>query len=244
MVALVGFPGAAVARSTIAPADSAVTFSRSDLWLGAAVTAGVVAISQSDHALSGQVKDSGGETGNRIAQFTTPFGTPQVIAPMILLGIVAGPVLGRPAVTRASLRIGAGVCVSALACEALKVSFGRTRPFQTPGDPDEFHPFSGFDSFPSGHTTVAFAAAAGLVRETHSRWIPFVAYPLAGLVGWSRVHDGWHWPSDVVAGAALGVWSAEKTEDYLRRRDAFGGRLSAWLMPSKRGETLAVAYRF
>ncbi|HTO92535.1 MAG TPA: phosphatase PAP2 family protein [Candidatus Sulfotelmatobacter sp.] len=226
------------------PADSTPTFSRSDMWLGAVVAAGVLAIGQSDHWMAGQLKGAGGDPAEKISDLATPFGTATVLAPLLLAGLAAGPVLGQPGVTRASIRIGAGICASAVACEALKVSFGRTRPFQTPGDPDEFHPFSGFDSFPSGHTTVAFAAAAGLTRETHARWVPWVAYPLAGLVGWSRVHDGWHWPSDVVAGAALGVWSAEKTEDYLRRRDALGGRFSAWLMPERRGETVAVAWAF
>ncbi len=43
-----------------------------------------------------------------------------------------------------------------------------------------------------------------------------MAYPLAGLVGWSRLHDRKHWPSDVLAGAAIGFGIAWKMEDALR----------------------------
>jgi membrane-associated phospholipid phosphatase len=41
---------------------------------------------------------------------------------------------------------------------------------------------------------------------------------MAGLVGWSRLRDGEHWSSDVVAGAALGFWTARKAVDFARRR--------------------------
>ena len=53
-------------------------------------------------------------------------------------------------------------------------------------------------------------------RETTRGWVPWVAYPIASLVGWSRVQDDEHWASDVVAGAALGLWTARKTEEALR----------------------------
>ncbi len=60
-------------------------------------------------------------------------------------------------------------------------------------------------SFPSGHTATAFAFATGASAE-----LPVLApilVPLAGTVGYSRVHTGVHYPSDVAAGAAIGVGS-------------------------------------
>ncbi len=63
-------------------------------------------------------------------------------------------------------------------------------------------------SFPSGHTTLAFAVAFNAIltlrsyrRLTH--WPLFVAW--AGLVGVSRMYRGVHWPSDVLGGACLGT---------------------------------------
>jgi diacylglycerol kinase family enzyme/membrane-associated phospholipid phosphatase len=58
-------------------------------------------------------------------------------------------------------------------------------------------------SFPSRHTTSAFAFAAGASFEKPVLAVPLV--PLAAAVGYSRVYTGVHYPSDVIAGAALGA---------------------------------------
>ena len=65
-------------------------------------------------------------------------------------------------------------------------------------------------SFPSMHAAGAFAVAAALagMRTIHSRWIWVIAFTLALAVAWSRVCLGLHLPSDVLAGAAVGVASA------------------------------------
>lgn len=69
------------------------------------------------------------------------------------------------------------------------------------------------ESFPSGHATMAFAAARSIDKEFRSEsiWIPIAGYAAATAVGVERVaRDRHHW-YDVVAGAALGVGSAELT---------------------------------
>ena len=61
-------------------------------------------------------------------------------------------------------------------------------------------------SFPSGHTIAAFSVATVVARSygTHHRWIPYVAYGSAALVGFSRVSLSSHFVSDVFMGGALG----------------------------------------
>lgn len=61
-------------------------------------------------------------------------------------------------------------------------------------------------SFPSGHAASAFAFATSIAREWPLAGVPIAA--AAGLVAYSRVHAGVHYPSDVVVGAGLGVGAA------------------------------------
>lgn len=106
----------------------------------------------------------------------------------------------------------------------LKLLFHRVRPetfFNTP------LPLS--YSFPSGHAlfSVCFwgvlaALAASRVRRPAARWAIWAgAGIIAGLIGYSRIYLGVHYPSDVIAGyAAAIVWVAAVgyTEHLLRRR--------------------------
>jgi PAP2 superfamily len=63
----------------------------------------------------------------------------------------------------------------------------------------------GIGSFPSGHTIAAFSIATVFAeRYRNHRWVPYVAYGAAALIGFSRVTLSAHFPSDVFLGAALG----------------------------------------
>lgn len=108
--------------------------------------------------------------------------------------------------------------VGAAVMQSVKYVTGRTRPsfydpntIATPTFKGPFHDMRDYtgrrisSSFPSGHTTVAFAAATVFAREYSDRkWVPILAYSAASLVGISRVTENKHWASDVVMGAALG----------------------------------------
>lgn len=60
-------------------------------------------------------------------------------------------------------------------------------------------------SFPSGHSIAAFAIATVIARRyPHRRWVPYVAYGVAGIIGISRISLSAHFTSDVFMGAALG----------------------------------------
>jgi diacylglycerol kinase family enzyme/membrane-associated phospholipid phosphatase len=72
-------------------------------------------------------------------------------------------------------------------------------------------------SFPSGHSASAAAFAAGVALESRG-WGAAVA-PLAAAVAVSRVYTGVHFPSDVVAGAALGVGAAFAVRRLVPVRD-------------------------
>jgi membrane-associated phospholipid phosphatase len=108
----------------------------------------------------------------------------------------------------------------------LKGTMGRARPFVTNDtNPADFRLGGGFanadrQSFPSGHTTTAFAVASSITSETrrlHPNAVKFVApvmYGGATLVGLSRMYHNKHWASDVVLGAGIGTFSGLKVVRY------------------------------
>jgi membrane-associated phospholipid phosphatase len=60
-------------------------------------------------------------------------------------------------------------------------------------------------SFPSGHTTAAFSVATVFaIRYRKHWWVPWIAYGVAGVIGFSRVTLQSHFPADVFLGAAFG----------------------------------------
>lgn len=88
--------------------------------------------------------------------------------------------------------------------EVFKYAVGRERP-STSDDPFVFHPAKGDSSFPSGHTTEAFAAAT-VFSEQYPYWAVIIpSYAAASTVGVSRLRANKHWASDVMAGAILGT---------------------------------------
>jgi membrane-associated phospholipid phosphatase len=89
---------------------------------------------------------------------------------------------------------------------------------------------SGNDSFPSGHTAIAFAAARFYDKRYGSEVSPYL-YAAAGLTALARVKADKHYNKDVLVGAALGYASAE----YFTR-PVSGGALS--LIPARSGLSL------
>lgn len=90
--------------------------------------------------------------------------------------------------------------------DLLKALITRERPSLLPFS----HPQEAwkYNSFPSGHTTSAFAIAATLfllTRATKHAWWGPASLVLAAFVGLSRIYRGVHWPSDVIGGVFCGV---------------------------------------
>jgi len=75
------------------------------------------------------------------------------------------------------------------------------------------------NSFPSGHTTTAFAFAGYVAKEHGWKWgAPAMA--MAGFTGFSRINDNRHYLHDVVAGATIGLAYGWGMSEYLSRKKA------------------------
>ena len=80
----------------------------------------------------------------------------------------------------------------------------RPRPFVTFADLQIIIPTPSEFSFPSGHTSSSFAAAAVFYRHLPKK-IGLPSVILAGLIGFSRLYVGVHYPTDVIAGVLMGI---------------------------------------
>ena len=121
---------------------------------------------------------------------------------------------------------------------------GRERPTEEQGA-YSFHPFEG-RSFPSGHATQAFATASVIAASYDSTWVKAAAYGAAAMTAYSRVRRGKHFPTDVVAGAAIGTLVGRSVVRFNRKLrsgekepEKTGARLT--IVPQAGGGTYGVS---
>lgn len=168
------------------------------------------------------------------ARFISWFGQGGVVlVPSGLLVLAAmGLRLARPAARNrldsliaGSVLVFATVAAAGIADDVLKIVFGRARPFLwLAGNNSGFSFFrygAKVASFPSGHATTSFAAAI-VFGWLFPRW-RFAFAIFACVIAASRVAAGAHYPSDVVAGAALGSLVATGIVRQSRIRGRFDG---------------------
>jgi membrane-associated phospholipid phosphatase len=148
------------------------------------------------------------ERGLLVANAITVIGYGLADAAIAGTILVIGLKAGRPREVVAGKLGLLAVIVGSLSVQILKNLFCRSRPLtETSGQFFVDFPClgkgSGFISFPSGHSVTAFALAFVLSRAYPRYAVLF--YGLAILVALSRVYLARHFPSDVVAGAAIGL---------------------------------------
>ena len=187
-------------------------------WLGREILEGEVLAF--DERLRALVHDLASPRLTALMRAASLYGGPAVLVPAGL--VAAGAFLIR-GWHRGALLVVVTLAGAGLLNGLLKFSFARVRPASFFD-----YPLPGSPSFPSGHALYAVSIFGGLAVLLTARVrnlllqiaIWFVAISLILLVGLSRVYLGVHYPSDVLAGYAIGViWvTAVAFGDRLARR--------------------------
>jgi membrane-associated phospholipid phosphatase len=161
----------------------------------------------------------------RSARVANAAGDPGAVVGSLALYVV-GRLARNPTATTLGLHAGEAIVLGGTSTAVIKLLAGRQRPYVEAGDADDFAPGHGAhgarESFPSGHTTAAFALASAVsaeLRRTHpaaARVATPLLYAGAASVGLARMYDDRHWASDVVLGAGLGTLAGTRVVAFSR----------------------------
>ena len=141
-----------------------------------------------------------------------------IAAPVGLL--TAGIIRHDKQLKKEALYVAGGFIVSSIVTQGMKRIIKRDRPFVT-------YPFivkrdlGGSYSFPSGHTSAAFCTATSLSLLFPKWYVIVPSYLYAATVGYARMYQGVHYPSDVLAGAVVGAgsaWLSYKVEKWMDKK--------------------------
>jgi membrane-associated phospholipid phosphatase len=134
---------------------------------------------------------------------------------------IAGKATKNKEVVWDSYELLSSTVVNGIFTTSLKFGVQRERPFVTYPNDIVKYTKAGSHSFPSGHTSMAFATAMSM-SLMYPKWYVIVpSFVWASSVGYSRMYLGVHYPSDVFAGAFLGCASSVGTHylfKYLRKK--------------------------
>jgi undecaprenyl-diphosphatase len=145
------------------------------------------------------------DTWEDVAKAWASLSEPLFLA-LVIAVIGAGLLLRRRGLLSAGILAGLSAGVALAIGHVVSVVVDRQRPFVADHNIHPFVHHAADASFPSDHTTAAFAIAAALVLRLGARWIPVLVAAAALAV--ARVMIGLHYPGDVLAGAVIGTLAA------------------------------------
>jgi len=191
-------------------ATSPSRWDKSDWIMAGSVAVGTGFFVGLDEEIRDVFEDNRSSTTDDFANLFEPFGNGLVTIPALAAFYVFGYYDENDKAKRTALIATESFLITGLYTTILKVSMGRHRPSAGASSTS----FDGFTtdqkSFPSGHTSTAFAIATVIANKyEETPYIKPISYGIASLTGLSRINDEKHWASDVFFGAALGYFTSK-----------------------------------
>lgn len=197
-----------------------------------------------DFMLSSDVDEDTEGGSDKVAMVFTKLGNGLPASAALGIMYLVGRHTGNDRLAEASSVSFEALLSSGLWVEIIKKATSRERPVHDSHGKFFQYGESNSNSFPSGHAMGAFTIATVFAHVyADKKWVPWVAYGTAGLIGASRVALGRHFPSDVIAGAILGnsIGRMALTRDG-REGPLSPGRFQPIFDPSKK--QIGVAYSY
>ena len=172
------------------------------IWLAPLAAGAGVALATDHRTMSSVVSQNPGFNSTSVNVSNSLIGG-FIAAPVLLFGV--GQFEHNPKARTTGL-LGAEALVDGVVVEqGLKLIFWRERPALDNSRGLFFQRGAGIDSsFPSSHSTLAWASAAVIAEQYHSPWVQAGVYTLATGVSLTRVMGQAHFPTDVLVGSAAG----------------------------------------
>jgi len=172
--------------------------------------AGFMGVYAADKQIRNAFQRSRGNTTDKISDVAYTFGQGQYLLPELAAAYGISYMTDDRKLASTSIMAAESFLIAGGVTTVLKYTFHQARPNSAP-DNNIWHgpSLDNYDqSFPSGHATVAFAVAGVFAKQYPDGAAPYAAYGVAGLCGLARINADAHWASDVLVGAAIGIFTA------------------------------------
>jgi membrane-associated phospholipid phosphatase len=203
-------------------------FNYKPIIIGTALTVAAFSI---DKDVKKIVQSNKNETLNTLSKIFNEAGSEYSVG-IPIAGYIIGYYTNNQKFAEASKVSVASAVVAASITFPIKYAVNRERPDRSDND-----------SFPSGHTALAFAIFGSYAKFYNEGITPYLLYTTAALTGFSRIYKNKHYLSDVVAGATIGIISipiGQWLEENLSVRFGIGG----YIRISKKEAGINLKYNF
>jgi membrane-associated phospholipid phosphatase len=208
-----------------------------DLIIAGGIVAGTAVAYSVDNTVFRLMDRNRTHFNDDVSRVAVEYGSGYFAAGLPLAIYGTGLILRDKWIRETAMLMGTTILLTSTLTTVGKIGIGRARPYTGFGR-HEFKLFNAhedFVSFPSGHTTAAFALSAVLAARIKNPWASIGLYGVATAAAVSRLYSHDHWLSDVVFSAAYTTAVANSVVRWFEHETEVGGRSSFNIIPSGNG---------